>query len=328
VAQKTTLVRIKPKHRVAVVAYDGVVLGDLATPLEIFGRALSRSGAPAYEVRVCSARRSVRAGHVTLSTKHRLSALAWADTIIVPGMEKPSAGVGAAELRALRRAIDRGARVASICTGAFVLAQTGALDGLRVTTHWRAAQALAESFPKLEVDPDVLYVDHGRLLTSAGAAAGLDLCLHLVRRDLGAAQAANAAREAVMPLERTGGQAQFIVHAAPAAEATGMGPLLQWMERHLEQPLTLRVIAKRAALSTRSLSRHFHAQVGMTPAAWVAGARVRKAQVMLESSARSIEQVADAVGFGSTTVLRQHFGRIVGTSPTAYRRAFSRARPG
>lgn len=320
------VVRFKPKHRVAVLAYDGVVLGDLSTPCEILGRARTRSGEAAYEVRVCSARPGVRAGPVSLATSHRLNTLAWAQTIVVPGLERPAEGIGEPELRALRRAIDRGARVASICTGAFVLAQTGALDGRRVTTHWRVAGLLAAMFPSLEVDPDVLYVDHGRLLTSAGAAAGLDLCLHLVRRDFGALAAATAAREAVMPLERSGGQAQFIVHPPPSEAASAIAPLLRWLERNLELPLTLETIARRAALSTRSLSRRFRAEVGITPAAWVASARVRRAQVLLEAGRDPVERIAEQVGFGSATVLRQHFARLVGTAPTSYRKAFSARR--
>ncbi len=324
VAEKTMFERFAPgrSRRVAVLAFDGVVLGDLATPCEIFGRARLPSGAPAYAVRVCSARPRVHTALAQLVLPWRLTSLDWADTIVVPGHDDPLKGVPAVEVRALQRAIGRGARVASICTGAFVLAQCGALDGLKATTHWRVAGELQRRYPAIDVDPDVLYVDHGRLLTSAGAAAGLDLCLHLVRRDLGAVAAAAAARDAVMPLERAGGQAQFIAHAAPEPDGSSMDPLLAWLERHLGERLTLAAMAKRAALSTRSLSRHFRRQVGMTPAAWVARARVRRAQALLESSRQPIERIADQVGFASATVLRQHFARVVGTTPTAYRRAF------
>ncbi|MBL8951332.1 MAG: helix-turn-helix domain-containing protein [Myxococcaceae bacterium] len=316
--------RISPKaRRVAVLAFDGVVLGDVSTPIEIFGRARDASGAKAYEVRVCSARPQVHAGHVTLGTRWRLRTLRWADTIIVPGLERPLDGAPEVEVRALKAAIARGARVASICTGAFILARTGALDGLEATTHWRAAEALKGLHPSIQVDAGVLYVDHGQLLTSAGAAAGLDLCLHLVRRDLGAAVAARTARDAVMPLERAGGQAQFIEHATPDAEGTSMEPLLRWLEHHLGERHSLETMAKRAALSTRSLSRHFRRQVGMTPAAWLARARVRRAQTLLESTRRSIERIAADTGFGSPTVLRQHFARLIGAAPTVYRRSFS-----
>ncbi len=299
----------------AVLAFDGVVLGDLATPLEILGRC------PGYRVRVCSQKRVVRSGFVSLSVPWRLNALSRAHTVIVPGTESPAtARLSDAELRALKRASSRGARIVSICTGAFLLAQTGVLDGRRAATHWRGAELLAQRYPRIEVDPSVLYVDAGKVLTSAGAAAGLDLCLHLIRKDFGAAAAARSAREAVMPLERSGGQAQFIEHAAPAVD--GMAPLLEWLAKHVAEDLSLAAIAKRAALSTRTLSRRFREEVGMTPAAWVAKARVRRAQQLLEMGELPIERVADAVGFRSATVLRDHFTRAVGTTPTQYRRAF------
>jgi transcriptional regulator GlxA family with amidase domain len=308
-----------------VVAFDGVVLGDLATPCEIFARAQRPDGEPAYELRVCSAARRVRSEHVALDVPWRLASLRRADTVIVPGVDRLDRALPAPLLRALRQAAERGARVASICSGAFVLAATGVLDGLRATTHWRSAAELARRHPRIEVDPDVLYVDNGPLLTSAGAAAGLDLCLHLVRCDLGAEAAAAVARAAVMPLERAGGQAQFIVPPPPSSDGSEIAPLLAWLERNLRADLSLRAIARHAATSTRSLSRRFRAQVGATPAAWIARARVRRAQRLLESTALSIERVASEAGFQSATVLREHFGRVVGTSPQAYRRAFQTA---
>jgi transcriptional regulator GlxA family with amidase domain len=227
-------------------------------------------------------------------------------------------------LRALRRTVDRGARVASICSGAFVLAATGALDGLRATTHWLLAAELARRYPEVEVDADVLYIDNGSLLTSAGAAAGLDLCLHLVRRDFGDGAAAAVARAAVMPLERAGGQAQFIVREPPAGDGTSIGKLLTWIEQNLRRDLSLRVLARRAAMSTRTLSRRFHEQVGATPIRWITRARVHRAQQLLETTSFAVERVATEVGFRSAAVMREHFGEIVGTSPLAYRRAFRR----
>jgi transcriptional regulator GlxA family with amidase domain len=245
-----------------------------------------------------------------------------ADTIIVPGSDDIGRAVPQPLLHALGQAIDRGARVASICSGAFILAATGALDGKRATTHWRGAAELARRFPRIDVDARVLYVDNGALLTSAGAAAGLDLCLHLVRRDFGAEVAAAVAREVVMPLERAGGQAQFIVHEAPASDGTSIGKLLPWLEESLRKELSLAAMARHAAMSTRTLSRRFRDEVGMTPAAWVSGARVRRAQRLLETTALPIERVATEVGFKSATVLRQHFAQVIGTSPQAYRRSF------
>ncbi|MFI5288639.1 MAG: GlxA family transcriptional regulator [Polyangia bacterium] len=304
-------------------AFDGVVLGDLATPCEVFGRVRGPDGREPYEVRVCSLAPKVATEHLSLEVRWRLASLRRADTVFVPGVDDLERQIPAALLRAIRRAADRGARVASICTGAFVLAATGVLDGLRATTHWRAAAELVRRHPAIEVDPAVLYVENGNLLTSAGAAAGLDLCLHLVRRDLGAEIAAEAARAAVMPLERAGGQAQFIVYDPPSADGTSITPLLAWLEQNLRKDLPLGVIARRACMSKRTLSRRFREKVGTTPALWVARARVHLAQRLLETTNLSIEQVASEVGFRSSAVLRENFGQIVGTSPQSYRRSFN-----
>jgi transcriptional regulator GlxA family with amidase domain len=313
----------RQRHLVAVVAFDGVVLGDVSTPCEIFGRVRGPDGRAAYDVRICSTRPEVRSEHVTLRVPWRLSSLSRADTVIVPGVADLDQLIPDGVLRAIRRAVDRGARVASICTGAFVMAATGALDGQRATTHWRGAAELARRYPAIDVDADVLYVDNGTVLTSAGAAAGLDLCLHLVRRDLGAEIAAEVARAAVMPLERAGGQAQFILHEPPEHDRSAIGQLLTWIEQNLRRDLSLPVIARRAAMSTRTLSRRFHGEVGTTPAQWITRARIRRAQRLLETTELAVERVAAAAGFGSAVVMRAHFGEIVGTTPLAYRRAFS-----
>jgi len=313
---------LRKPHLVAVVAFDGVVLGDLATPCEIFGRVRDSAGRPCYEVRICSLRRQVNSELLTLKVPWRLPSIRAAKTIIIPGVDNLDKTIPRELIGALRWAVDHGQRVASICTGAFVLAQTGALDGLRATTHWLLAKELARRHPEVVVNADVLYVDNGNLLTSAGAAAGLDLCLHLVRKDFGAEAAAHAARLAVMPLERAGGQAQFIVHESPVGN-TSMEPLLLWIERNLGRSLSLPVIARHAAMSPRTLSRRFTEQVGTTPARWITLGRIRHAQRLLETTDLSVEQVATQTGFRSATVLRDHFGRIVGTTPTTYRREFS-----
>lgn len=316
------------RHLVTIVAFDGVVLGDLSVPCEVFGRVRQSNGRPFYEVRICSLASRVRSEHVTLEVPWRLSSIRRADTVIIPGVENPAHVPPASILRAIRGAVVRGARVASICSGAFVLASTGALDGLRATTHWLAATELQQRFPAIDVDPDVLYVDNGTILTSAGAAAGFDLCLHLVRRDVGAEAAAAVARACVMPLERSGGQAQFIVHEPPMNNGTSIGRLMIWIEQNLCGDLSLPALARNAAMSVRTLSRNFRSQAGMTPAEWIARARVRSAQRLLETTRLDVEQVAAECGFGSASVLRQHFAAVVGTSPLSYRRAFSRPAPG
>jgi transcriptional regulator GlxA family with amidase domain len=314
-------------HTVAILALDQVIAFDLSVPIEVFSRARLPDGRAAYRVRICAATGEVDAGPFVLRAPHGLDALAEADTVIVPGTADPTVPVPGAVLRALREAADHGTRIASICSGAFVLAATGLLDGLRATTHWVAAPLLAARHPEVTVDPDVLYVDNGQLLTSAGAAAALDLCLHMIRKDHGSAVAADAARLSVTPLEREGGQAQFIVYAQPPAPAGAtMEPLLRWMEDNADQELTLDTIAARAGTSTRTLNRRFREQIGTTPVRWLQRARIRRAQHLLETTAHPVERIARQAGFGSPTAFRDSFRRVVGTTPHAYRRAFQGGR--
>ncbi|MEU7789041.1 helix-turn-helix domain-containing protein [Amycolatopsis sp. NPDC049159] len=315
-------------HIVAVLALDQVVPFDLATPIETFSRTRLLDGSPAYEVRICAPAPEVDAGAFTLRPPWDLTGLANADTIIVPG-RSANPPVPAPVVAALRAAAERGARIASICSGAFILAETGLLDGLRATTHWAAAPELARLHPAVEVDPDVLYVDNGRILSSAGAAAGLDLCLHLVRRDHGSAVAAAAARMSVMPLEREGGQAQFIVHdTPPAPRGSELEPLLAWLEENCAAELTLPGIAGHAGMSTRTLNRRFREQTGTTPLQWLLRARVRRAQHLLEATGEPVDRIAGQVGFGSPTAFRERFKRVVGRSPQAYRASFRAAGAG
>jgi len=309
-------------HVVAVIALDGVNPFDLSIPCEVFGRVRLPDGSAPYDVRVCGVAKTVDAGAFAVRTRWALRELTRADTVIVPGVDDPSCPVPRALVTALRAAAASGVRIASICSGAFVLAAAGLLDGRRATTHWLAAAELARRYPAVDVDPDVLYVDNGQILTSAGAAAGLDLCLHLVRRDYGATVAAYAARLAVTPLERDGDQAQFIVHAPPATDGPSLEPLLRWLDENQHEKLSLERIARRAAMSARSVSRRFREQTGTTPAQWILKLRVRRAQQLLETSALSVERIAAEVGFGSTATFRDRFHRVIGESPQAYRRAF------
>ncbi|GAA1763820.1 GlxA family transcriptional regulator [Streptomonospora arabica] len=310
-------------HTVAVLALDRVIPFDLSTPIEVFTRTRLPDGRPGYQIRVCAERAEVDAGAFTLHAHWGLDGLDGADTVIVPGTAAPAAPLPPAVRDALRASAADGTRIASICSGTFPLAASGLLDGLRATTHWAAADALAAAHPAVDVDPGVLYVDNGQILTSAGAAAGLDLCLHMIRRDYGSAVAADAARLSVMPLEREGGQAQFIAHDhAPAPQGSLLEPLLAWLQDNLATDLTLADIAARAGTSTRTLIRRFRDQTGTTPLQWLHRARIRRAQHLLETTQHSVERIGGQVGFGSPTAFRDRFKRTTGVSPHTYRRSF------
>jgi transcriptional regulator GlxA family with amidase domain len=309
-------------HTVAILALDGVVAFDLSTPIEVFGRTYLPSGQAAYQVQICAPTDEINAGIFTLRVPWCLEKLAEADTIILPGLADPTAPIPHEVLVALQSAAARGTRIASICSGAFILAATGLLDNLRATTHWVAASELAQRYPNVEVDANVLFVDNGQFLTSAGAAAGLDLCLYMIRQDYGSAVAASAARISVMPLERDGGQAQFIVHEPPTPDGSTLEPVLRWMEENAQRELQLEDIAAQAMMSTRTFSRRFREQTGTTPLQWLNRARLCKAQCLLETTGHSVEWIASHVGFGSSTTFRDQFKHLVGISPQAYRRAF------
>jgi transcriptional regulator GlxA family with amidase domain len=305
-------------HRVVGLVVKEVVAFDLAIPAQVFGRRPER-----YSWAVCGP----APGPVPTETgfdvvvPHGLEALRHADTVIVPGIGDRAWPLPAATLDALRAAAERGARVASICTGAFVLAAAGLLDGRRATTHWRYAGRLAREFPLVSVDPDVLYVDEGDLLTSAGMGAGIDLCLHIVRRDFGAEAANAVARQMVVAAHRDGGQAQYVERPLPTAGG-GLAETRAWMEERLAESLTIEELARHAGYSPRSFARRFRAETGTTPLQWLIGRRVAEAQRLLEGTDVGVEEVAARCGFGGAVALRQHFGRVVGTSPTAYRRTF------
>jgi transcriptional regulator GlxA family with amidase domain len=313
-------------HTVAVLALPDTIAFDLSTAVETFGRVTLASGQPGYRVLVCGAEPVVNAGPMRIATDHGIAAAAEADTIVVPGRNDVTVGTSDGVLRALKAAYAAGIRIASICSGAFTLAEAGLLDGKRATTHWLAADLFRATFPSVHLDPDVLYVDEGQVLTSAGASAGLDLCLHMAARDYGAAVAADAARLAVAPLHRSGGQAQFILrNTAPArniAERTALDDVLAWIELQARRDLTLRDIADRAAMSIRTLNRRFQAETGQTPMQWVAGVRIRHAQELLESTAHGVEKIGRDVGFSSPANFREQFRRLTGVAPQSYRNTF------
>ncbi|MGV3619371.1 MAG: GlxA family transcriptional regulator [Archangium sp.] len=300
--------------------FDGVVLGDVTIACEIFGRARDANGRALYDVRFCSEKGRAKTEYATLTTPWRLNALKTADLVVVPGPSS-AAPVRPVLLEELKRVARRGTRIASICTGAFVLAAAGLLDGKKATTHWRAASLLASQFPKVNVDANVLFVDGGNIFTSAGATAGFDLCLHLIRKDFGARVAAAVARDAVLSLERAGGQAQFIEHTTPE-DPGELSPLLSWAQKHLDDVHGVPHLAKKAAMSLRSLSRHFAKQLGTSPAQWLTRARINRAQQLLETTRLDLEHIAEAVGFSSAPVLRARFRAVAGTSPNAWRKSF------
>jgi transcriptional regulator GlxA family with amidase domain len=309
-------------HDVAVLALNGVLPFDLGIACEVFAHVRLADGTLPYRVRVCGETRDIDAGAFILTPPWGIDGLADADTIIVAGIADPERLVPQPVVEALRSAWLGGARLASICTGAFVLAATGLLDGQRATTHWRAAADLARQFPAITIEPDVLFVDEGRIVTSAGASAGLDMCLHLVGRDFGQAVAADAARLAVAPLHRDGGQAQF-VRQAPSVSDTSLASLTEWMLANLNGPLDVGTLAARACVSPRTFARRFREQTGATPIQWLLIARIRRAQELLETTKAPIELIARQVGFDAPVTFRTRFKRIVGVSPIAYRNRFA-----
>jgi transcriptional regulator GlxA family with amidase domain len=309
---------------VAAVIDEGALTFDFAIPCEVFGFDRSDLADPWYEFLVVAAgKRRVRTqtGFV-LEAPHGLAALKRANTIIVPGWADPEIAPSPALIRTLGAAHDRGARIASVCTGAFVLAAAGLLDGRRATTHWMYSERLQQRHPRVEVDPSVLYIDDGSVLTSAGTAAALDLCLLLVELDHGADVAAAVARRLVLPLYRSGGQAQYVDTPVSPAAGAAVNELLEWSVAHLGEGVTVDDLARRGAVSPRTLTRHFRAATGMPPGEWLQRERIRLAQRLLESTDDPVELVARRAGYDTSTAMRAQFALRLRTSPRAYRRPF------
>ncbi|RIX29971.1 helix-turn-helix domain-containing protein [Amnibacterium setariae] len=309
-------------RRVAVLVLEGAKPLDVGIPAQVF---TTRASMP-YEVRVCGAAPGPITGGDGLSylVAHGLEALDWADLVFVPGYRSPDRDdPPAVVLDALRAASARGARLAAISTGAFALAATGLLDDRRATTHWHYTRALAARYPRIRVDEHVLFVDEGAVLTSAGAASGIDLCLHVLRGDLGIASANHAARRLVAAPYRSGGQAQYVPRSVPEPLGERFAATREWALRRLAEPLTLDDLARHAAVSPRTFSRRFAEDTGTTPMRWLLRARLDVARELLERSERSIEQIAADVGLGTGTNLRLHFQRVLGTTPSEYRRTFT-----
>jgi AraC family transcriptional regulator, transcriptional activator FtrA len=309
---------------VAVVLPQRPAIFELGVVSEVFGIDRTDEGVPAIDYRVCSEHPGEPIGMrngLTLTTAHGLADAEDADLVVAPAADlsiPPSEEV----LDVFRRAHARGAYVLSVCTGAFILGQAGLLDGRSCTTHWGHTAALKEAFPEASVDPDVLFVEDDRVITSAGTAAGIDACLHHVRCELGASVANLIARRMVVPPQRDGGQRQFIDLPVPACSADSLTPLLTWMREHLDEDQPVRLLAKRAAMSERTFARRFAAETGTTPGKWLLAQRLHHARTLLESTDLAVETVAARAGFGSAALLRHHFGSAVGVAPAEYRRTF------
>jgi transcriptional regulator GlxA family with amidase domain len=309
---------------VAVVVYDGVAPFELGVLCEAWGVDRSDQGIPSFEFAVCAHRPgpvSTTLAGFALDVVEGLDRLDDAELICVPAMprDRPPPPEVVAALQAAHR---RGARLLSVCTGAFVLGAAGLLDGRRCTTHWRYVDELAERLPLADVECDVLYVDDGSIVTSAGSAAGLDACLHVMRQEFGAGMAAAVARRMVVASHRDGGQAQFIQSPVPETTADTLQPLLEWMSANLCEEITVDSLATRAMMAPRTFARRFKAETGTTPYHWLTNQRVLLAERMLEESDETIERIATQVGFGNATAFRHHFARLRGTSPQRYRRLF------
>jgi transcriptional regulator GlxA family with amidase domain len=318
-----------PRHRVVVLALDGVLPFELGIPQRILGGARDAEGRSLYEVVTCSVRPPgpvLAEADFSVLVANGPETLATADTVVVPachalgpaqerGELTPELALALAHVRA-------GTRLVSICTGSYVLAAAGWLDDRPATTHWSSADHFQSLFPRVRVDPDVLFVDDGDVLTSAGVAAGIDLCLHLVRRDHGAAVANDVARRTVVPPHRDGGQAQYIERPVPEPQFSTTTAARSWALSHLHRPLTLRELAAREAMSVRTFTRRFREEVGMSPGRWLTQQRVQRARHLLESTDLGIDHVARECGFGTAQSMRQHLQAAVGVTPSAYRRAF------
>lgn len=313
---------------VAVVLVDELAPFEFGVICEVFGIDRTEDGVPKFEFRVCGERPgeplATTVPGVTMTPTLGLDGLEGADLVAVPAVsmreEYPPA-----VLDALRAAAERGATLLSVCSGAFLLGATGLLDGRHCTTHWRHIKDFQERFPEAKVDPDVLFVDEGDLITSAGTAAGIDACLHLVRRELGSAVATAIARRMVVPPQRDGGQRQFVELPIPECTGDSLQPVLAWMLEHLAEEHTVATLARRAQMSDRTFARRFVAETGTTPHKWLSAQRVLHAQTLLENTQLGVEEIARECGFGTAALLRHHFHRVVGVSPHDYRRTFANA---
>jgi AraC family transcriptional regulator, transcriptional activator FtrA len=312
---------------VVTLAYDGLCTFEFGVAYEVFGLSRPEMGEKWYRFAVCGIEPGPlkAAGGLTVAVDQGLEILPSANLIVIPGWRAIDAPVPLPLIDALRNAHQRGARIMSLCSGIAVLAATGLLAGRRATTHWRYVQSIADRYPDISLDADVLYIDEGPVLTAAGSAAGIDLCLHVVRTDFGAEAANSVARRLVVPPHREGGQAQFIERPVlRQREGARLGPLIEWMRERLDEEQPIQLLANRAGMSTRTFQRRFEASTGLTPGEWLIAERLRAAREMLEKEVSTpLDDVAVASGFGSVATMRHHFRRRLGVSPGAYRQRFA-----
>jgi len=309
-------------QKIVCIALPGMAHFEFGTICEVFGIDRTDMGGPGFDFSVVAADPGpIPTKHgLSLMVTENLSAAQDADLIAIPAYLWT--GFDDRVLDVIRRAVARGAWVLSVCSGAFYLAEAGVLDGKRATTHWMYTDKLAERYPAIEVDPDVLFVEQGNIVTGAGTAAGIDAALHIVRKELGAGAANIIARRMVVPPQRDGGQAQYIDSPVPECRTDSFAEVIEWMLQHLQEDLSVAQLSRRALMSTRTFARRFRAETGTTPAAWLNRQRVIRAQQLLEETTLGLEQIAQQTGFGSAAVMRQHFVKVLQTSPLAYRRTF------
>ncbi|WP_330232058.1 helix-turn-helix domain-containing protein [Nocardia sp. NBC_00508] len=314
--------------KVAVVLSERMAMFEFGVICEVFGLDRTADGLPAFDFKVCGAEPGVAlhttSPGITVTPEHGLGQLARADLVAIPAAAVDR-GFDPRVVAAVRDAAAAGATVLTVCSGAFLAGAAGLLEGRKCTTHWRYVERLAADYPEATVDPDVLFVDEGDLITSAGTAAGIDACLHLVRRELGSGVANAIARRMVVPPQRDGGQRQFIERPVSACTSDSLIPILEWMNEHLDLPHTVEELAARASMSTRTFARRFAAETGTTPVKWLTNQRILLAKQLLEETGLGLENIAARSGFGSGALLRHHFQRLVGISPTEYRRRFGRS---